>query len=154
MTDIIKQVMMALLSSLAFGIIFNLHGCRLVLAGIGGMLGWIAYLIFYHFTAQEVTSYMLATVVTTLYAQSLARIVKCPATLFLVPTVVPILPGGYLYYTMLYACEGNWSGFLSKGVLTLSTAGAIAVGMLVGSSLYTGVLKIRRTVKNSECLPK
>ena len=108
------------------------------------MLGWTLYLILYHYTGQEVVCYGLATIVTTLYSQALARIVKSPATLFLVPSVVPMLPGGYLYYTMLYAVQGNWEQFLSEGVLTLSTAAAIAVGIMVGSSLYTTLLAVKR----------
>ena len=154
MIAVVKQVFMALLSSISFAIIFNLHGKRMMLAGIGGMLGWIVYLILLHFTNMEVASYGMATVVTTLYSQAIARIVKSPTTLFLVPTVVPILPGGFLYYTMLYAVEGNWVGFLEKGILTLSTAAAIAVGMLVGSSLYTSVLSIRKAINKGDLAKK
>ena len=140
----INQIVMSLLSSIGFGILFNLRGRRLMLAGVGGMLGWTLYLILYHYTGQEVVCYGLATIATTLYSQALARIVKSPATLFLVPSVVPMLPGGYLYYTMLYAVQGNWEQFLSEGVLTLSTAAAIAVGIMVGSSLYTTLLAVKR----------
>ena len=108
MWAVINQVIMALLGSIGFGILFNLRGLRLMLAGLGGMLGWIVYLILFHFTGQEVMCYGIATILTTLYSQALARIVKSPATLFLVPSVVPMLPGGYLYYTMLYGVQGNW----------------------------------------------
>ena len=80
----IIQVIMALLGSIGFGILFNLRGRRLMLAGLGGMLGWIIYLILYRITGHEVVSYGLATVLTTLYSQAMARIVKSPATLFLV----------------------------------------------------------------------
>ena len=140
----INQIVMSLLSSIGFGILFNLRVRRLMLAGVGGMLGWTLYLILYHYSGQEVVCYGLATIATTLYSQALARIVKSTATLFLVPSVVPMLPGGYLYYTMLYAVQGNWEQFLSEGVLTLSTAAAIAVGIMVGSSLYTTLLAVKR----------
>lgn len=147
MWAVINQVIMALLGSIGFGILFNLRGTRLMLAGLGGMLGWIIYLILFHFTGQEVMCYGIATILTTLYSQALARIVKSPATLFLVPSVVPMLPGGYLYYTMLYAVQGNWDAFLSQGILTLSTATAIAVGMMLGSSLYSTILAIKRAIE-------
>lgn len=144
----IVQVIMALLGSIGFGVLFNLRGRRLMLAGVGGMLCWIIYLILYRATGQEVMSYGLATVLTTLYSQALARIVKSPATLFLVPSVVPMLPGGYLYYSMLYAVSGDWDNFLAEGVLTLSTAAAIAVGMMVGSSLYASLLALKRALSH------
>ena len=144
----IIQVIMALLGSIGFGILFNLRGRRLMLAGLGGMLGWIIYLILYRITGHEVMSYGLATVLTTLYSQAMARIVKSPATLFLVPSVVPMLPGGYLYYSMLYSVSGDWDNFLAEGVLTLSTAAAIAVGMMVGSSLYASLLALKHALSN------
>ena len=144
----IIQVIMALLGSIGFGILFNLRGRRLMLAGLGGMLGWIIYLILYRITGHEVVSYGLATVLTTLYSQAMACIVKSPATLFLVPSVVPMLPGGYLYYSMLYAVSGDWDNFLAEGVLTLSTAAAIAVGMMVGSSLYASLLALKHALSN------
>lgn len=144
----IIQVIMSLLGSIGFGILFNLRGRRLMLAGLGGMLGWIIYLILYRITGHEVMSYGLATVLTTLYSQAMARIVKSPATLFLVPSVVPMLPGGYLYYSMLYAVSGDWDNFLAEGVLTLSTAAAIAVGMMVGSSLYASLLALKHALSN------
>ena len=142
----ITQVIMAMLGSVGFGILFNLRGRRLMLAGLGGMLSWIIYLIFYRIIGHEVASYGLATVLTTLYSQAMARVVKSPATLFLVPSVVPMLPGGYLYYSMLYAVSGDWDNFLAEGVLTLSTAAAIAVGMMVGSSLYATLLALKRAL--------
>ena len=137
---------MAMLGSVGFGILFNLRGRRLMLAGLGGMLSWIIYLILYRIIGHEVASYGLATVLTTLYSQAMARVVKSPATLFLVPSVVPMLPGGYLYYSMLYAVSGDWDNFLAEGVLTLSTAAAIAVGMMVGSSLYATLLALKRAL--------
>lgn len=142
----ITQVIMAMLGSVGFGILFNLRGRRLMLAGLGGMLSWIIYLILYRIIGHEVASYGLATVLTTLYSQAMARVVKSPATLFLVPSVVPMLPGGYLYYSMLYAVSGDWDNFLAEGVLTLSTAAAIAVGMMVGSSLYATLLALKRAL--------
>ena len=133
MWAVINQVIMALLGSIGFGILFNLRGLRLMLAGLGGMLGWIVYLILFHFTGQEVMCYGIATILTTLYSQALS--------------VVPMLPGGYLYYTMLYGVQGNWDAFLSQGILTLSTATAIAVGMMLGSSLYSTILAIKRAIE-------
>lgn len=144
------QVIMSLISSIGFGMLFNLHGRRLLLAGVGAMLGWIIYLILFHYTNQEIMSYGIAGIFTTLYSQALARIVKSPATLFLVPSVVPMLPGGYLYYTMLYAVSGEWDKCLFEGTLTLGTAAVLAVGMIVGTSLFSSFLAIERVRKRQK----
>ena len=54
----------------------------------------------------------------------------------------------YLYYSMLYAVSGDWDNFLAEGVLTLSTAAAIAVGMMVGSSRYASLLALKHALSN------
>ena len=50
---------------------------------------------------QDVPRFFVASVVLTIYAEILARVVKCPATLFLVTAAVPLIPGGSLYNTCL-----------------------------------------------------
>lgn len=141
------QIIMSYFTALGFGILFNIHGRRLWLVGLGGMLGWAFYLLIYQLTAMEPFSYGVATVITTLYSQAMARMVKTPATLFLVPSVVPMLPGGYLYYAMLHAVSGNWEMFLDRGALTLASAAAIAIGMVAGTSLFTTFMALRRVRK-------
>lgn len=144
----ITQIAMSYFTSLGFGILFNIHGRRLLLVGLGGMLGWAIYLVFYRITGMEPFSYGIATVCTTLYSQAMARVVKTPATLFLVPSVVPMLPGGYLYYAMLNAVSGNWDMFLDRGALTLASAAAIAIGMVAGTSLFSTFMALRHAYRD------
>jgi len=63
---------------------------------------------------------------------------KAPSTVFYIPTVVPLIPGGSLFYTMSYAVLGEWSMVQSYGASTLYCALGIAAGMsFVLSVAYT-----------------
>ena len=42
---LIKEVLATFIATIAFGVLFNIHGKNLFFAGIGGALGWLVYKI-------------------------------------------------------------------------------------------------------------
>ena len=56
--------------------------------------------------------------------------------MFLVIGVLPMVPGGGIYYTMEYGVQGNTQMFIEKFIETISVAGAIAVGVSVASAVF------------------
>lgn len=80
MADMILQLTTAFVGSLGFALLFHVRRDRLLLASLGGLLGWGVYLLMGLATDQEVVRYFVASVVLTVYAETLARLVKCPAT--------------------------------------------------------------------------
>ena len=72
---------------------------------------------------------LLAAAFAIVYAELLARWLKTPATLFVVPSILPLVPGGSLYYTMSSAVHGDVVGTKYYGTLTATTALALAAGI-------------------------
>ena len=58
-----------------------------------------------------------ATIMASLYSEIMARIRKYPAISYLIISLVPLIPGSGLYYTMTYAVGGNMAGFTERGIL-------------------------------------
>ena len=56
-------------------------------------------------------------------------------TVFLITGIIPLVPGGGLYYTMDYLINGDFAMFTSKGIQTAAAAGAIAAGASMVTSL-------------------
>ena len=81
------------------------------------------------------------------YAEVMARLMKAPATGFLVVGILPFVPGGGIYYTMEYCLSGDTELFLTTGIHTFGVAGAVAVGILLVSSI-TRLLREGRAPKN------
>ena len=77
----------------------------------------------------------IATVAITVYSEIMARIHKVPVTGYLLIALLPMVPGGGIYYTMEYCIAGNTQMFLETGLHTLGIAGALALGILLVSSL-------------------
>ena len=134
--DMLIQLVTAFTGSLGFALLFHVRKEKLLLASLGGLLAWGVYLLMGLATDQEVVRYFAASVVLTVYAEFLARAVKCPATLFLVTAAVPLIPGGSLYHTMEYFMESDLDAFSHQGLNTVLLAVAIAVGMLFPSSIF------------------
>ena len=71
-----------------------------------------------------------------LYSEIMARIRKFPAITYLVISIFPIIPGAGAYYTMHYAVRGEMELFARQGMFTAAIAGVMAVGILLGSTLF------------------
>jgi uncharacterized membrane protein YjjB (DUF3815 family) len=56
----------------------------------------------------------------------MARIIKAPVTIFLICSIIPLVPGSGMYYTMLECVKGSINNALNQGFETLSNAMSIA----------------------------
>lgn len=137
------QLVTAFLGSLGFALLFQVRRERLLLASLGGLLAWGVYLGMGLVTDQEVIRYFVASVVLTVYGEILARLVKCPATLFIVTASIPLIPGGSLYRTMEYFMQNNLEAFSRQGLTTVLLAVAIAVGMLFPTAIFQLLHRVR-----------
>ena len=119
-----------------FTIYYNIHGPGMLICVLGGVLTWSVYYFGITFGASEYIAYFIASAVASLFAEIMARIRKYPAISYLVVSVFPLLPGGGIYYTMSHAVHGDIAQFSQKGMQTVSIAGAMAVGILMISTLF------------------
>lgn len=129
-------------ASLAFAIVFNIPRNKLLLSALGGMLGQLVYVFFQLVIANDVILYLLATIAISLYAEILARLTKSPTTIYLAVALIPLVPGGGIYYTMLYFINGEIDLGISTGIHTLLISGALAVGIIMVSSTVNLVRKV------------
>ena len=129
METAIIQLATAFLSSFGFSMLFGLRRRFLLPASLGGLLCWGLYLGMDAWMHTEFLSCLAAAAFAVVYAELLARSLKTPATLFVVPAILPLVPGGSLYYTMENAVHGRMEAARAFGVQTLVSALAIAAGI-------------------------
>lgn len=129
-------------ASLAFAIVFNIPRNKLLLSALGGLLGQLVYVVFQLVISNDVILYLLATIAISLYAEVLARLTKSPTTIYLAVALIPLVPGGGIYYTMLYFINGEMDLGITTGVHTLLISGALAVGIIMISSTVNLVRKV------------
>ena len=135
MTNELIQIITGTIGSLGFGILFNIRQERLAAATIGGFLSWSIYLLAMHLLPNEAICYFIASLLTALYSEVMARLLKSPTTTFITTALVPLIPGGSLYYTMAYAFESDITKFIGRAIYTLQLASALALGIIVASTV-------------------
>ncbi len=130
------QLATAFVGSLGFAILFNIRGKKLIYAALGGLLSWAVYLGAGLINENPYFCGFVATIVTTLYGEIMARLFKSPVTVFLVSATIPLIPGAALYRTMSNLMGKNYSGFFAQGIYTLLFAASMAAGMTVTTVLF------------------
>jgi Uncharacterized conserved protein len=116
-----------------FSVVFNMRGKILLFASLGGALGWLVYLLCGP-VQNDILQFFLATIAISIYSEIMARVHRAPVTGYLLVSLLPLVPGGGIYYTMEYCIIGNTEMFLETGIHTLGIAGALALGILLVSS--------------------
>jgi uncharacterized membrane protein YjjP (DUF1212 family) len=119
---------------LGFSFLFNVHGKGIVLCMLGGVICWGAYCLTMFLGGSENMATLIASFVTAIYSEVMARVRKCPAIGYLVLGLIPLIPGSSLYYTMNYAVRGNMEMFSLRGMKTIELAGLMAAGILLVST--------------------
>ncbi len=128
-------ILWAAAAAAAFAVVFNVRGRDLAGASLGGALGWALYLLLSGDTGFHGVGYFVAAASVALYAEAAGTLLKRPATTYLVCALIPLVPGGGMYYTLSRSLEGDLGGTLAIGFQTLTVAGAIAAGVAVGSAV-------------------
>ncbi|MBQ4629385.1 MAG: threonine/serine exporter family protein [Clostridia bacterium] len=131
MSQDVIQVISAFAGAAGFALVFNIRIKHLLLASVGGLLSWVIYLLVQTSVENYFISCFVSSAFCAIYAEVMARIYKTPATVFFIPAVVALIPGGSLYYTMSYLIQGNSELFGQYG----RTTGLYAMGIACGISL-------------------
>lgn len=123
------------LGCVGFSILFNIHGPGMFLCALGGIASYAAYILTVRLGFQPGSGIFVGTMLSALYSEIMARVRKYPTICYLVVSIVPLIPGASLYYTMRRAADGAMDKFVSQGLFTAETAGIMAASIILVSSL-------------------
>lgn len=138
------QILMGTIGTLGFGILFNIRGKRLAAASLGGAFSWALFLLLQTFIPSEPANYFIVSLLTAFYCQIAAIKIKTPTTVLITTALVPLIPGGSLYYTMAYAFDTDLEKFMGRAIYTLQLASALALGIIVATTIIKIHRKYRR----------
>src|SRR5690554_5766312 len=121
-------VLAPVVAALCFALLYRVPRRQLLAAGlIGGLGHWTVLLTdpWFH----QVVSIFLGAAIVALISELQARWVRQPVTIFLIPGIIPLVPGGQAYLTMLMFLNQDYGGGVEEFITTLFLAGAIAGGI-------------------------
>lgn len=131
----IDQIIMSILATLAFVILFNAPKKEYVFCAFNGCLGWMSYQLFLGCGAGVVMASLWATLILTLAARVLSALRRTPVTIFLIPGIFTLVPGAGIYYASYYLIMNDLAQFTAKGIETFKIAGAMVLGIVFGLAL-------------------
>ena len=137
-TPYIFPCLCAFAGCIAFTLVFNIHGPGKLIGGFGGALGWLVYLL----GGKTILAGFFAAMAISLFSEIMARIRRCPVTGYQLVALLPLVPGGGVYYAMSYCLAGDTGQFLNTLLDTLGMAAALAVGVILASSLFRAVFPL------------
>ena len=133
MRESVTMLITAAISTLGFSILFYVHPRRLFVATLGGVLTTAAYLLAGHFLGGELLPNLIGALVGAGFSEIMARLTKVPVPVYMVPCVIPLVPGSALYETMFNFVTGSYTAAAAAGMRALEIAMGIAGGIVVAS---------------------
>ena len=131
MSNLFVEFLFAFLGTLGFTLIFNVPLRHIPVASFVGGAGWVIYQIAVAMGSGVAIACFFGACTVGLTSDIASKVCKEAATIFVIPGVLPLVPGAGTYYTMLAIVQGNLDQAAAKGIETLAMAGAIALGLLV-----------------------
>lgn len=135
MIGYIKDFFYAYLSTIGFAVLFNAPKSTFIKSGFAGGLGWIIYSFTKSLSSSVIVSTFLASIVIALIGEFFAIIDKNPITVYIIPGIIPLVPGFGLYYTMLSIVEKKFDKAATYGSETLLISIAIASALVIVLSI-------------------
>ncbi len=127
--NLFAQVMAALLGTIGFSIMFSVPREYYPLCGFVGGAGWLIYcLVLPHADAPEAT--LAAAILVVFLSRLFAVWRRCPVTIFLIPGIIPLVPGGDIYWMAYYIVRDQMELSADKGFEAVKIAVAIVLGIV------------------------
>lgn len=133
--SVIWQLLGAFGASFFFSIYLFATKKFLIYCGLTGLIGWMAYLAALGLGFGTAMAYFWASLVISLVSHLFARVLKAPVTEFLIPGLLPLVPGASIYRAVYYLMEGDGQASMQYLGETLLLAGAIAAAVFLVDSL-------------------
>lgn len=150
MIKILVTVLGAAVGSLGFALVFGVEKRVFAHALICAVLSSLTYELLYFFFENIFISSIFAAGVTTLFAYAVAYTCKTPATIMTIMGIIPLVPGGKLYYTMLGAVSSDMTAFSDNGKQALLIASGIALGIITFTALARAITLIFKKISGKK----
>ncbi|WP_432403121.1 threonine/serine exporter family protein [Wukongibacter sp. M2B1] len=131
----------SLISTVGFSVLFNVPKKSIFYAGLTGGIGWTIYMYIKELTLSSAFSIFVASTIVGILGEIFARIDKKPVTTFVIPGIVPLVPGYIIYLSMVELINQEFYEAARLGTEAVFNSGAISVGII----LVTSVAKIKKS---------
>lgn len=142
------QLPAAFIGTVGFAVLFGTPRRFYLTCGLTGMVGWAMYIMLNSQLSPAGAAFFGALSVA-LTSQVLAIWRHCPTTVFLICGIIPLVPGGGIFWTAYHLVANHLRLAATTGFSALKVTIAIAGGIIIAAALYNLVGRIRGTNKGN-----
>ena len=125
----------AFFGTMGFTVLFNCPKKSVLKASLIGALGWTSYLLTVDSGQSVIMGTFIGAITVGLIGELFANKFRNPATIFIIPGIIPLVPGYGIYYTMISIITKDYATATTKGFEALFVALAIATALIITSTI-------------------
>lgn len=144
---LIIELLASALGTIGFSILFGVPKKYYFHCAVIGALGWLVYKLMLLCGAGVSLSVFLAAVAVVLLSRFAAVRRQCPATVFLIAGIFPLVPGSQIYWAAYYLVTNQIDAALSSGFTALKVMIAIVLGIVFVFEIPYKVFAVARVKK-------
>lgn len=133
--------------SWGFAVQYGVKGRLLVPSVVGATIGWLLLGALEGVLLNATFATFFASLFVSIWSVIWARLRKAPSTIFLIVGVLPLVPGRYIYLTMVELVENRAEAALSLGIETVFISLAITLAILLVSSTNVLIASIAKWLR-------
>lgn len=137
------DIITCIFGTFGFSVLLKVSKQKIIFTVLGGAISAAISTIMINNNANTFYATFCAMVAICIYSEILARIIKTPANVILLPSTIPLLPGGSLYYSLSYLIHSNKERFHIYAKETILTGLGIALGAILISIIITFITDIK-----------
>ena len=115
---------------MAFALLFGVPTAYYPMCGTIGAAGWLMYRMMLEIHMGATFAVFFATVVVVLLSRFAAVWWKCPATVFMITGIFPLVPGAKVYWSAYYLVTNQIAEFQESGFSAVKIMVAIVLGII------------------------
>lgn len=142
----IISVASAVVGTMGFCLFFRLRFNRLPVIAVLSALCYTTYLIVLNFNMSDFAANTIAAIITAAFSECMAVFFRAPVTVFLIPSILPLIPGAALYYTM----EAIFRNDISDAVYYAASMCRAIGGLVFGIIIVSTIVRCFRDRKNKK----
>ena len=145
------QLVAAFVGTVGFSALFGAPRRYYLYCGLAGMAGWAVYLLVAAGHSVVGAAFFAALAVATI-SHIMAKICRCPVTVFLICGIIPLVPGGGIFWTAYYIVTEQLRMAAATGFVALKVTIAIAGGIILASGIINKLFIRKKNGKSKDIL--
>ena len=130
MGNLIWELLGSFVGTIAFALLFSVPRKYFISCGWIGTAGWLAYRLALPVSVDTSFAVFFAAALVVLLSRVMAVRRKCPATVFMITGVFPLVPGAQIYWAAYYLVTSQFHEALSSGLGAIKAMVAIVLGII------------------------